>query len=338
MRIVLVRLSALGDIVHTWPLAEALRAADPSIHLTWVIERVLRPLVEGHPAIDSVIPTETARWRKHPFDATTRAEIAGLKTRFHELQPDLTIDPQGTFKSAIVTRWTGAGQRVGLSRPWRRELIAGLAYSKTIAGAPAGAHVVDTNLAMTRAIGALPPVGRLPDGSWLAARLADREITGGWKKPYAVVLPGVGGGHKKIPTQTLAEVSDGVADHGLEVVALWGPGERNRAAEVIAAAGSRVRLAPATDIEEMAAILSTASLVIGGDTGPVHLAASFGIPTVGVFLASDWHRNGPLGARAIAVSGAEEAQRRPSGTARVRPKRAVAAREILDAARSILVV
>ena len=97
MRIVLVRLSALGDIVHTWPLAAALREASPDSHLTWVVEAPFAPLVDSHPAVDAVITTATRRWRRSPFSARTRAEVAALKSRFAELAPNLAIDSQGSL-------------------------------------------------------------------------------------------------------------------------------------------------------------------------------------------------------------------------------------------------
>ena len=337
MRIVLVRLSALGDIVHTWPLACALAASELRPHVSWVVEEPLRTLVEGHPAVDSVFTTRTGRWRRRPFSATTRSEIASLKTRLRELQPDLAIDPQGTSKSAMVVRWTGAEQRVGLARPWRRERLAGLAYTGTVRGAPGSAHVVATNLAMAQAVGATPPDLSPPDGSWLLESVAGRAPTGGWSAPYAVVLPGAGGAHKILSENTLAEIARGLTGTGLEVVVAWGPGEDKRASTVVEAAGDGVHPAPATDLGELAALLGGAALVIGGDTGPVHLAASFGTPTLAVFLASDWRRNGPLGARTAVVSGAVDAAAGPSGTARSRPQRDVSAAEILESARGLLV-
>ena len=84
MRIVLIRLSALGDIVHTWPLAVAIRAALPRGHLTWIVEEPLAPLVEDHPAVDAVLTVATGRWRKQPFSSRTRAEIAAFRSRVHE--------------------------------------------------------------------------------------------------------------------------------------------------------------------------------------------------------------------------------------------------------------
>jgi heptosyltransferase-1 len=337
VRIVLVRLSALGDIVHTWPLADALAALEPRPYLSWVVEEPLRLLVDGHPAVDSVFTSHTGRWRRRPFAAATRSEIATLKTKLRELQPDIVLDPQGTVKSALIARWARAKRRVGLARPWRRERLAGWAYTATVRGAPATSHVVETNLALLRALGTDPPELMPPDGSWLLERVASRVPSGDWSTPYAVVLPGAGGRHKTLPFQSLSEVARGLVDDGLEVVVAWGPGEESRAAAVADSAGDRVYLAPPTDLGELAALLGGATLVVGGDTGPVHLAASFGRRTLAVFLASDWQRNGPLGARTAVISGAAVASTVPSGTARTRKLREVSSAEILKSARELRV-
>lgn len=336
MRLVLIRLSAVGDIVHTWPLACALREADPRTHLTWVVEEPFRPLVDGHPAVDAVLTTKTRSWRRRPWSTVTRAEIGTLKSAFHELQPEVTIDPQGVLKSAVVTRWTGAARRIGLARPWRRERLAAFAYTESAAGAPGRAHVVETNLEMTRALGLTPPKDVLPDGTWLVERAAGKRPEGPWARSYAVVLPGTAGAHKVIATATLTEVCRGIAAIGVEVVVAWGPGEEERARAVTESAGPGVHLAPPTDLLELASLLGGADLVIGGDTGPCHLAASFGVPTVAVFLASDWRRNGPLGVRTTVVSGAAAGPSGPSGSARLPSRRRVGAQEIIDAARGLI--
>jgi heptosyltransferase-1 len=333
MRVVLVRLSALGDIIHTWPLAEAIRQAEPSIHLTWVVESPFRPLVDGHPAVDSVITVRTGAWRRRPLAAQTRAEISLLKGSFHELQPSLAIDAQGLLKSALITRWTGAPRRAGLARPWRRELLAGIAYSEKVPGAPLGTHVAATNLELVRAVGIQPPDLTPPDGRWL---LAPDEASAGPDGPYAVLLPGAGGAHKVMDVSTLAAVGRDLARTGFEVIVAWGPGEEERAEAVATLAGDGVRPAPPTDLLELAALMSRARVVIGGDTGPVHLAASLDVPTLGVFLASDWRRNGPLGSRTAVVTGAQELRDAPSGTARTRLDRAVGADEIISATRRLL--
>ena len=336
MRIVLVRLSALGDIVHSWPLAETIKASKPDAHLTWVVESPFKPLVEGHPAVDAVIATATSSWRKRPLAAATRIEIGRIKTLLRELQPDVCIDSQGTTKSAVVSRWTRAPQRIGLAHPWRRERLAGLAYTDRADGAPAGNHVVASNLRLLEPLRIEPPLQSRPDGRWLHAKVQHRAPAGPWSGAYAVILPGTGGAHKVLATETLAGVARDLAERGLEVVVLWGPGEKQRASAVVASAGAGVFMAPPTDLEEMAALLGGAQLVIGGDTGPMHLAASFGVRTVGVFLASDWRRNGPLGDRTIVVSGAAPGPSTPTGTARVRPLRPVSAEEIVTAATTVL--
>jgi len=337
VRIVLVRLSALGDIVHTWPLAVALRQADPHIHLSWVVEEPFRPLVDGHPAVDAVFTTRTRAWRRSPFSASTRAEIAALKARFHELQPDLTIDSQGLLKSALVARWTGAPRRVGLARPWRRERVAGFAYTEVFQGAGGDEHVAATNLELVRAAGFDPPALEAPDGSWLLDRPQQRrQLDSATGRQIAVILPGAGGAHKILAESTLAAVSRDLADAGLEVVVAWGPGEHDRAQRVVEDAGPGVALAPPTSIVELAFMFGAAALVIGGDTGPTHLAASLGTPTVAVFLASDWRRNGPLGPNTAVVRGTRETVRSPTGSARAEPGERVGSDRIVEAAMALL--
>ncbi len=334
MRVVLVRLSALGDIVHTWPLAEAVRAARPEAHLTWVVEAPFVPLVDGHPAVDLVIPARSRAWRRSPFDARTRHEIAVLRTRLRELEPDIALDPQGLVKSALVTWWSRAPRRVGLARPWRRELLAGPAYTERLPGSLDHPHVVATNLALAAAVGApVPGEPTPPDGRWLSHQVADRPVPGGDRGPRAVLLPGVGQPHKGLSTDTLAEVARALATDGLDVVVAFGPGEERRARAVVDATGGTARLAPPTDLLELVRLMGGSRVVVGGDTGPMHLAASLGVPTVGVFLASDWRRNGPLGPHTSVVAGAAAADVavRPTGRARSEPVRPVTAEDILAA-------
>jgi len=336
MRVVLVRLSALGDVIHTWPLALALREARPDMHLTWVVEEPFRPLVEGHPAVDAVLVCSTRRWRRSPLSAATQAEVAHLKTRLAELAPDLCIDPQGVLKSAMVTRWSCAGRRLGLARPWRRELLPGLAYTEQIPGSTSHRHVVATNLQMVRALDATPP-GDLPapDGRWLAEQSRDAMVPG-LPAHAAVLLPGAGRESKILPVETLAEVAQALAIEGLPVVVAWGPAESERAAAIVRTAGDPVLLAPPTDLRQLAALLSGAALVIGGDTGPIHLAASLGTPTVAVFLTTDPQRNGPLGPHTAVVSAARRTNGGPTGSARAQQVRGIEASEILTSARALL--
>lgn len=332
MRVVLVRLSAVGDIVHTWPLAEALRAACPRMHLTWVVEEPLRTLVDGHPAVDAVITVATRRWRKRPLSARTRAEFAIVRGRFAELVPELAIDPQGVLKSALVTRATRASRRVGLARPWRRELVAGMAYTETIPGSSTDPHVVATNMALVRALGADPPtVLPAPDGTWMIGEARNPDLEG-----TAVLLPGAGDPTKVLPVATLAEVARQLSRLGLRPLLVWGPSERERAARVVEAAGRPSRLAAQTDLLDLAGLLGSSSLVVGADTGPVHLAASLGTPTVAMFVCTSPRRNRPLGDRVVVVSGVREGEGSPASSARAAPTRSIEPEEIVDGARTAI--
>ncbi len=320
MRLVLIRLSALGDIIHTWPLVLSLRDNRPDLHLTWVVEEPFRPLVEGHPAVDSVVTVATRRWRKAPFAPRTRAETDAVKTRLRELTPDIVLDSQGTLKSAWITRWTAAADRVGLARPWRRELLPALVYTRVLPGSGADCHVVATNTSMVRAIGGEPVCKTPPpDGRWLLERSIERWPEFRRKAPYAVLLPGAGQPSKVLSTDALADLARLLAARDLEVIVAWGPGELNRAEAVVAGAGEAAEVAPPTNIEQLAVLLGGASVVVGADTGPIHLAASLGAPTLGVFLTTDWRRNGPLGPHTAVLSAAELPQKVHPGRAAARP-------------------
>ncbi len=335
MRIVLIRLSALGDIVHTWPLAVAIRSARPRAHLCWIVEEPLAPLVAGHPAVDAVLTVATGRWRKRPFSSRTRAEVAAFKSRVHELQPDLSIDAQGTLKSGLITRWCKAPRRVGLARPWRRETVAGLAYTETLPGSSGQRHVIATNLELVRSVGGDPPARPTsPDGRWLLDGVrTDRSNSTG--RDYSVVLPGAGQPEKILSASILADTARYLVSSGMDVVVAWGPSERDRAREIVELSGPGVHLAPPTDLIELTTLLGSAAVVVGGDTGPVHLAASLGVPTLAVFLTTDPERNGPAGERVGVVSGAA-AGRGSGGSATTGQARSVAASEICTAIEHLL--
>lgn len=296
MRLILIRLSALGDIVHTWPLAQALRDFDPKLHLSWIVERPFRSLVEGHPAVDSVFETSTGRWRKSPFSGKTRHEIGMLRTSLHELSPDIALDSQGTMKSAWVSRWTKASERVGLARPWRREWPPGFFYDRCLPGSERD-HVVETNLALLRVLDPKLPLPRLkPDGAWFLEKALkaypDFSIP---ESEYGLIFPGAGREEKILPIPLLAEIAQGMFSRALKPIIAWGPGERERAIEI--AASSPAEIAPPTNLEELALLMSKARVILGADTGPIHLAASLGQPVLGIFLTTDPRRNGPLGPR-----------------------------------------
>lgn len=298
MRVVLTRLSAFGDIVHAWPLAASLASAGHEVG--WVVEEALRPLVDGHPAVRRVFAVATRRWRRRPFAPATLAEILQCRRRLRCWGAAATLDPQGLLKSAAWAALAGVPWRIGLHRTVRRERLAGLFYTESVCPGPTVVHVVDLNLSLLLPLGLPHPEGAVPDGRFL---LADRAPTAAPPVPYVVVVAGTGQARKAWPIGRWSELAARLAGAGLPVVVAWGPEEEPLARAIVGGAGPGPVLAPPTAIRDLAELLAGAAAVVGGDTGPVHLAASLGVPTVGVFVATDPHRNGPRGRRARAVPG-----------------------------------
>ncbi len=332
MRVIVIRLSALGDIVHTWPLATSLKQAQPSLRLAWAVEEPLAPLVQGHPAVDEVITVATKRWRRRPWSSRTLHEIRRARHKFADFAAELCIDPQGLAKSAFMTLLSGAKRRVGLRRHWRRELLAGLAYTETLSVTEPNPHVIRTNLEFLRCVGAEPPNELpAPDGRWLLSAPPVVAAASPLAEPYALVFPAAGHPSKAIPPAVLAEVATELAQRGLRVLAGWGPGEQVLAQQVADRAGPGVTIAPRTTIVGLAQLAAGARLTIGGDTGPVHLAASLGTPAVSVFVATDPRRNRPIGDRVEVVSTVPKHHGGRAGSAWVGPGPSPRARDILAA-------
>ncbi len=326
MRFLLTRLSALGDIVHTWPLAAAL-AQEGDVF--WLVEQRFLPLVSLHPAVVEAVPVATKRWRHTPWGATVRAEVKQTLAKLRALAPEVALDPQGLTKSALWAALAGVPRRLGFAPSHRRERISGLFYTHTVAP-PAGLkHVVDLNLALAQALHLPVHYGVAPDGSFLRPHLPPPP-----REASAVLLfPGSGHPKKNWPPQLFAQLARHLHHLGYPVTVFWGPGEKP-VAEAIQRQAPEALLAPPTDLLELASCLASAQAVVGGDTGPIHLAASLGTPTVALHLATDPQRNAPRGPRVAVVSGARcGATRGKAATGAARP---VAVDEVVVALQGVL--
>jgi heptosyltransferase-1 len=280
-----VRLGALGDIVHALPVAAALRARWPDARIDWVVERRHAGVFDLFEGIDAVVPFQSRRigagegW----LGTVRRLRAAGY---------DVTFDAQGLIKSAILARAAGARRTVGFAAGYLREGAASVCYTETVA--PAGVvHVVDKNLALLRAAGIDAPARAFPlkrveAGDALTAALAS---AGG---RFVLLNPGGGWPNKRWPPERFGEVAARLgARHGLASIVLWGPGDESLAASVVATAGGAARLAPRTTLADVLVLAQMAVLVVSGDTGPSHLASAAGTPVVGIYGPTDPARNGP---------------------------------------------
>ena len=312
-RIALVKLSSLGDVVHALPVAATLRATRPDARLVWIVERREAALLREHPDLDEVIVVDTRGWRRARRPGALRAvlgEVLAVRRRLRGMRLDAAIDLQGLIKSGVITAATGAPLRVGFARGWGREPLGALFTNRHVTPPAAARHVVEQYLAL------LEPLGirewrlefRLPSVTATEARIDDWLAAGGLKphRRLVVINPGAGRADKKWPIASFAELAARlVQDAGAHVVVVWGPGEETAARAIVAgagAAGARTLLAPPTDLHALIALLRRASVMVAGDTGPLHVAAALGTPCVGLYGPTAAARNGPYGAGHASLS------------------------------------
>jgi len=294
VNILLVRLGALGDIVHALPVAAGLRAHLPGAQIDWLVDVRHAKLLEMVPAIDRVVAVDSR-------------SVAGLFAAVRQLRRgayDAAVDLQGLVKSAALARFSGADRVVGFPRALLREKAASLFYSERC-DAPAGPHVLDKNLASLSAFGIDDRSRRFPIAvpeSAASATVAAR-VTAGGLAGYALMNPSGGWPNKRWPTERFGEVAKSLADrHRLLPVVLWGPGEEVLAQRIADTSYGAAVLAPPTGVGDVLALARGARLVISGDTGPLHLAAAVGAPIVAIFGPTDPRRNGPWSASDISLS------------------------------------
>lgn len=297
MRVLLVRLSSLGDVVHAIPVASALRRAFPEARLDWIVDERYRELVELVPVIDRTIPVDTQ-------GSTGVVAVTRLIRTLRREPYDVAIDVQGLLKSAVIARWSGARRVVGFPPDQLRERVARLFYTETPdVGTPT--HVVQKNLALAACLGACPddwefPIAETP--STVVAQTRDRlEIDA--HTHFALINPGAAWPSKCWEARRYGLLARRLqAQHGLRSAISWGPGGDSAAREVVTASGGAAALAPATRLSDFVALARAATVVVAGDTGPLHLAAAVGTPIVGVYGPSDPARNGPWTADDVVIS------------------------------------
>ncbi|MEO8216374.1 MAG: lipopolysaccharide heptosyltransferase I [Acidobacteriota bacterium] len=290
--ILVLRLSAFGDILHTLPAVASLRASfPPSTRLGWVVERPFRDLVELVAPVDNLFVASTKRWRKAGGRGAAWSEISQLRRQLRRFsRGEVAIDFQGLVKSSILASASGAADRFGFDARSVREKLSLLFTNRRVA-VDRAAHVVDWNLQLAAAAGGSAPPPALDfsrfeidPGGQLAPVL---------EAPVIVINPGAGHPSKRWPPARFAEVARASRTFGLEPLVIWGPGEEELAGEIVRESGAI--LAPETSLRQLAFILKRARLVVAADTGPLHLAAALGTPVIGLFGPTDPRRNGPYG-------------------------------------------
>jgi lipopolysaccharide heptosyltransferase I len=294
-RILIVRLTAIGDCLHGLPVLCALRDALPDAHLSWIVEGRTADLLRRHPALDAVVQVPR-RWLKSPL-AVWRAH-----QQLRALRPDVAIDLQGLTKSAIAAWLSGAPTRIGLSGRDGREASTWL--NNTLVE-PMMTHVVDRNLELLRPLGLSPDEVRfgLPTFAGDAPAIG-RFLRGrGLESGFALINVGAGWPSKRWPADRFAEVARYLGErYHLRSVITWaGDEERLWADQIVVSAGAFAHIAPPTTLTELASLCQQAKFFIGCDTGPLHLAAAAETPCIGLFGPTSARRNGPYGEEHIVI-------------------------------------
>jgi heptosyltransferase-1 len=287
VRALLVRLSSIGDVVHTLPALAALGRA--GWEAGWLVEPLSRPLLLGLPCLRQVVPAPPAR----AFRLASALDSLGALRRERY---SVALDFQGLWKSAAWARLSGGHRVIGFSSSWRREPASTVLLNERVALPTAAVHVIDKNLALLRALG-IETLGQrefpLPRPQATVTRVAAGLRDLGLRR-FVILNPGGGWASKLWPAEAFGVLAQGLLKRGLRSLVSFGPGEEDLAARVVAASsGAAVRSFPTTLVEYLE-LARQAALVVAADTGPLHLACAVGTPVVALFGPTDPTRNGPF--------------------------------------------
>ena len=292
--ILVVKLSAIGDVIHALPVSYAIKEQYPNAHLTWVVEPTAYAILEDNPYIDELILFEKAKFR------SLRGflhEIGPFRKRLRVRHYDASLDLQGLFKSAAIVWNAGAKLRIGTANMREGAHLV----SRPVRGAHASGHIVERYLDVARALGCAVREVRFPVSVSARDRMAAETLLAreGLPEGRAFVAFAIGANwpNKRWPVEHFGALADRLY-HAHYVPVLVGGGrlDETLAEDIMAACEiPPVNLVGRTNLKQLAHVFTRAALVLGGDTGPVHLAAGLRVPTVMLMGPTDANRNGPYG-------------------------------------------
>lgn len=293
----IVRLGALGDVVHAIPFAAALRHEFPHARIDWIVEPRYMPLLELVQGIDRRIPIDP-RWFMRGAE---RSRLLRTLRELRRVQYDYAFDLQGLVKSAVLARAVRPRRLVGFPRHHLREPLARMFYTVT-PDPGAATHVIYKNLALLDAVGAQDRRVQFPL-SIPPSETVDSVRQRFAPEGFVLINPGAAWPNKRWPAACFGAVAASIRHtYGMRSLVLWGPGEKDLAHQVADASAGAGEVSPPTGVAEIAGIARAARLMISGDTGPMHIAAAVGTPLVTLFGPTRPDRNGPWALYDIALS------------------------------------
>ena len=321
-RLLIVRLGAMGDVIHALPAVHTLRAAFPLAFIGWLIEERWAELLGAagapwrggrsglKPLVDEIHTVNLKTWGQSLFSLSTLQRVATVWNDVREARYDVAVDLQGSIRSAVLARWSGARVVYGAAEPW--ESPASLWYTRKVIAH--GRHVVEQNLSVAQGLIKHQEYPRqIEPPSQIACDLpydpeteerTEKSLAQHGIRDFAILNPGAGWGAKRWPAERYGEVARALAGKGICPLVNYGPGEEELFRAVLAASGGAARPTKGS-ITELIALTRRAQLFIGGDTGPLHLAAALRVPVAGIYGPTDPARNGPYGTRSIVLRSTE---------------------------------
>jgi heptosyltransferase I len=298
-----IRLSSIGDIVHALPAVSALGETYPWARITWVVEEQYASLLEGNPHARRVITVDTLGWRHRLGTVDTYKQLLFCVRCLRDTVFDAVIDFQGLVKSGVIAGLCRSRARIGFAKPWLKEPAAGLFYTRQVR-ADGRKHAIEENLALVEALGARRgpwqfPLPCLPGYD----QYLDITLEAAGVKEFLIINPGGGWIAKRWPPSSYTELIRRLDALFPGHFLLTGShSEQNELKHIARASGSGRAQYFAASLEQLITLARKARLFIGGDTGPLHLAAAMGVPIVALFGPTDPARNGPFSPADIILS------------------------------------
>lgn len=306
-RFLVVRLSSIGDLVHTLPAVAALRRRFPDARIDWLVETRYRDVLLDNPDVDDLIGFDTLGWRRRLLSPVTWAQVSESIAAIRARRYDAVLDMQGTIKSSVCAFLAKGERRIGFTSSHLKERAASLLYRERVAPRAETSHVIDRHLDLLTALDiesderAFPIV--VPEDLVAAADRTLRELN---LEAYVILNPGGTWETKIWSAEKFGQLAAAIQrELRLPSLVIWGPGEKSMAERIVETSSGAATLAPGTSLREMIPYIERARLFVSGDTGPMHIAAARGVPVVGIFGPTDPARNGPFDARDEVVYHAE---------------------------------
>ena len=297
MKILIVKLSSIGDVVHTLPTLWAIHEALPTAEISWAVEKSAAEILRSNPLLTNLIEIDTRALRREKKWAAKwslgRQQLRQLRAQ----KFDIALDFQGLLKSGLIAKLSGAAERIGFAKENLREPLSRYLLTET-ARVPTKIHIIEKNLRLAEKALEIKiplagddyqfPIATSEEHQGVAESLI-REIGG----DFVILNPGGGWATKLWEAERFGKLADRIlSEFNLKSVVNFGPGEESLAERVQMASGRGATLAASLSLKEFYELSKRATLYIGGDTGPTHLAVAAGAPVVGIFGPTEWWRNG----------------------------------------------